>query len=126
MNIIGGEIRILDATDDGLNTGGADSGSHAMTISGGYIYVNASGDGVDSNGTWTMTGRHTAGVRSDQRRRRLAGCQRGYDLYRRHTAGAVQQGLMEYPESGCLVATNCNAASRRPRSALWIRTVRFL
>ena len=53
MNIIGGEIRILDATDDGLNTGGADSGSHAMTISGGYIYVNASGDGVDSNGTWT-------------------------------------------------------------------------
>ena len=32
MNISGGEIRILDATDDGLNTGGADSGSHAMTI----------------------------------------------------------------------------------------------
>ena len=56
MTISGGNVRILDASDDGLNTGGSDSGSHAVTISGGYIYVNASGDGVDSNSTWEMSG----------------------------------------------------------------------
>ncbi len=37
MTISGGNVRILDASDDGLNTGGSDSGSHAVTISGGYI-----------------------------------------------------------------------------------------
>lgn len=56
MTISGGNVRILDASDDGLNTGGSDSGSHAITITGGYIYVNASGDGVDSNSTWEMSG----------------------------------------------------------------------
>lgn len=56
MTISGGNVRILDASDDGLNTGGSDSGSYAMTITGGYIYVNASGDGVDSNSTWEMSG----------------------------------------------------------------------
>ena len=56
MTISGGNVRILDASDNGLNTGGSDSGSYAMTITGGYIYVNASGDGVDSNSTWEMSG----------------------------------------------------------------------
>lgn len=65
MTISGGEIRILNATDDGLNTGGADSGTHAMTISGGYIYINASGNGVDSNGTWAMTGGTYSGTLND-------------------------------------------------------------
>lgn len=111
MNISGGEIRILDATDDGLNTGGADSGSHAMTISGGYIYVNASGDGVDSNGTWTMTGGTLL----------VCGPTSGGDgsldangdmTYTGGTLLALSsKGMMEYPESGCLVATNCNAAA---------------
>lgn len=111
MNISGGEIRILDATDDGLNTGGADSGSHAMTISGGYIYVNASGDGVDSNGTWTMTGGTLL----------VCGPTSGGDgsldangdmTYTGGTLLALSsKGMMEYSESGCLVATNCNAAA---------------
>lgn len=85
MTISGGNVRILDASDDGLNTGGSDSGSHAVTISGGYIYVNASGDGVDSNSTWEMSGGTLLALSS--------------------------KGMMEYPESGCLIATNCNAAA---------------
>lgn len=85
MTISGGNVRILDASDDGLNTGGSDSGSYAMTITGGYIYVNASGDGVDSNSTWKMSGGTLLALSS--------------------------KGMMEYPESGCLIATNCNAAA---------------
>lgn len=85
MTISGGNVRILDASDDGLNTGGSDSGFHAITITGGYIYVNASGDGVDSNSTWEMSGGTLLALSS--------------------------KGMMEYPESGCLIATNCNAAA---------------
>lgn len=86
MTISGGNVRILDASDDGLNTGGSDSGSHAVTISGGYIYVNASGDGsLDADGNMTYTGGTLLALSS--------------------------KGMMEYPESGCLIATNCNAAA---------------
>ena len=75
--VAGGEIS-LTATDDGLNAaGGTDSsgmggwggdrfgtmggtGSNAsITISGGSLYVNASGDGLDSNGTLTISGGYT-------------------------------------------------------------------
>lgn len=111
MTISGGNVRILDASDDGLNTGGSDSGSHAMTITGGYIYVNASGDGVDSNGTWEMSGGTLL----------VCGPTSGGDgsldangnmTYTGGTLLALSsKGMMEYPESGCLIATNCNAAA---------------
>ena len=82
LNVIvaGGEIS-LTATDDGVNAaGGTDSsgmggrggdrfgamggmggtGSNSsITISGGSLYVNASGDGLDSNGTLTISGGDT-------------------------------------------------------------------
>ena len=87
LNVIvaGGEIS-LTATDDGLNAaggtdnsgmggrggdkfggmgamggpgmGGTGSGA-SITISGGSLYVNASGDGLDSNGTLTISGGYT-------------------------------------------------------------------
>lgn len=111
MTISGGNVRILDASDDGLNTGGSDSGSHAVTISGGYIYVNASGDGVDSNSTWEMSGGTLL----------VCGPTSGGDgsldangnmTYTGGTLLALSsKGMMEYPESGCLIATNCNAAA---------------
>ena len=68
--ISGGTISIV-ASDDGINAaGGKDSSSvggrqgmgsfsrstGAVTISGGYVFVNASGDGIDSNGTITVSG----------------------------------------------------------------------
>ncbi len=73
--ISGGDIALV-ASDDGLNAaGGADSsgfgggfggfggdkfsagaGDYQIVISGGYLRINASGDGIDSNGTLAITG----------------------------------------------------------------------
>lgn len=36
--------------------GGQSSGNNALTINGGYLYINAGGDGLDCNGSITMTG----------------------------------------------------------------------
>ena len=75
--VSGGEIT-LTATDDGINAaGGIDqsgmggnrpnerfggmggNSNGSITISGGKLYIKASGDGVDANGTLTITGGHT-------------------------------------------------------------------
>ncbi|WP_138751349.1 carbohydrate-binding domain-containing protein [Paenibacillus sinopodophylli] len=70
INLAGGETKIT-ASDDGVNVGGGNDGSsvdgragqntitdgtHLMTISGGTHYVNATGDGLDSNGSIVMSG----------------------------------------------------------------------
>jgi hypothetical protein len=52
--VSGGEITLV-ASDDGINAAG-DSGTPDITISGGSVQVNAQGDGVDSNGTLTISG----------------------------------------------------------------------
>ena len=73
VTISGGEIQLV-ASDDGVNAAGGNdqsgmstfSGGHggdkfssnssgSITISGGTLYVNAEGDGIDSNGSITMT-----------------------------------------------------------------------
>lgn len=70
ITINDGEIHVV-STDDGLNAAGGNDGSsingrpgqnnfnsssNAMiNINGGYVYVDASGDGVDSNGSIKMT-----------------------------------------------------------------------
>lgn len=64
INISGGTIR-LKSSDDGINAaGGVDnsggfypssSGNSGIQITGGYVVVNANGDGVDSNGTIHMS-----------------------------------------------------------------------
>lgn len=68
--ISGGNIDLI-ASDDGLNAAGGNDGSSMsgrpgmgsfsrtsgeIIISGGYLLVNASGDGIDSNGTVTVSG----------------------------------------------------------------------
>ncbi len=67
VTIAGGTNRVM-ATDDGINAaGGNDSdqspgdmfrstGDYRVCISGGYTYVNANGDGVDSNGDIEILG----------------------------------------------------------------------
>ena len=65
-----GNVHVV-STDDGFNAaGGNDSssmgnrpgmnpfsgGSGSLTINGGYVYVDASGDGLDANGTFEMSG----------------------------------------------------------------------
>ncbi|MBO5315591.1 MAG: carbohydrate-binding domain-containing protein [Clostridia bacterium] len=83
IDVKGGEFKIV-ASDDGLNaaggtdssgtTGGRDgmfgggkhgmgggmsSGNGSIVISGGNLYVKASGDGIDANGTLTISGGYT-------------------------------------------------------------------
>lgn len=70
INISNGNIKIV-SSDDGINIGGGNDSSsmnrpgenhvssdseYKLTISGGTIYVNASGDGLDSNGNIYMSG----------------------------------------------------------------------
>ena len=67
VTVTGGNIDIT-ASDDGINAAGLSSSSSTggrpgnsdsnslITISGGYILVNASGDGIDSNGNVAITG----------------------------------------------------------------------
>ncbi|WP_298483599.1 carbohydrate-binding domain-containing protein [uncultured Ruminococcus sp.] len=110
MTISGGNVRILNASDDGLNTGGTGE-SHAMTISGGYLYVCADGDGLDSNGTWDMTG-GTVIVCGPISGGDGSMDANGTATYSGGTLLALSsRGMMEYPESGCLVATNCSASA---------------
>lgn len=60
--IEGAEIVIEDgqisvtSSDDGINAASTTAGNYLLTINGGTIYVNAEGDGVDSNGDINMTG----------------------------------------------------------------------
>ncbi len=70
ISIGGGNISVV-ATDDGINAAGGNdssalggrpgmgafsSGTGTISISGGYILINSVGDGVDSNGTITVSG----------------------------------------------------------------------
>ncbi len=65
MLISGGELYVTSA-EDGLNAAGGDAGSTAMNpfaaghqtleIAGGRVQINASGDGIDSNGGLYFTG----------------------------------------------------------------------
>lgn len=78
LTISGGVIRIV-STDDGLNAaggtdasgmggrdgmmgGGMASSNGTIVISGGDLYINASGDGIDANGTLEISGGHTVVV----------------------------------------------------------------
>ena len=64
ITILDGKIHVK-ATDDGINISEADDNSDTTTeqakdpllsINGGYVYVDAAGDGLDSNGSISMTG----------------------------------------------------------------------
>ncbi|MEC2076321.1 carbohydrate-binding domain-containing protein [Metabacillus fastidiosus] len=64
ITIAEGDIHVK-ASDDGINIGGGNDGSgmdmqadaedSMLTISGGYVYVDSQGDGLDSNGSISMT-----------------------------------------------------------------------
>ena len=61
--LVSGGTVILYSSDDGFNASdGSDEGARgnavncSLEISGGYVYVNANGDGLDSNGKLTVSG----------------------------------------------------------------------
>lgn len=110
MNINGGNIRILDASDDGLNTGGTYGSDHTMNINGGTIYINSSSDGIDSNddvnfngGLLIVSGPVSGGdgsIDSDGTMSINGGT----------ILGLSSRGMMEYP-IGCMVTTSVNASA---------------
>ncbi|NLG10138.1 MAG: carbohydrate-binding domain-containing protein [Coriobacteriaceae bacterium] len=51
----GGEFHVV-SIDDGLNAASDYQTDLSLEISGGYLYVDAEGDGVDSNGTFAQSG----------------------------------------------------------------------
>lgn len=53
ININGGTTRVT-TSDDGVNV--ASTGTNLLNITGGYLYVNSSGDGLDANGSIKMSG----------------------------------------------------------------------
>lgn len=64
IDISGGKVCIT-ADDDGINASGGDEGDghdmfasdgSTLSITGGYVYINANGDGIDSNGDVYMSG----------------------------------------------------------------------
>lgn len=63
LTINGGDIRV-HASDDGINAGGtgggfgqsADKSQHEITVNGGYLWIDAEGDGIDSNGDLIING----------------------------------------------------------------------
>ncbi|MBR3256793.1 carbohydrate-binding domain-containing protein [Candidatus Saccharibacteria bacterium] len=68
VTISGGDIKVV-ASDDGVNAAGGNDGSspnmaryqasssnYKIEISGGNLYVNSQGDGLDSNGSLTVSG----------------------------------------------------------------------
>lgn len=68
IQILGGVINVV-SSDDGINAAGGNSASnwnfffptttnsnYSLLISGGYVHVNAEGDGLDANGTITVSG----------------------------------------------------------------------
>lgn len=110
MNIDGGNIRILDASDDGLNTGGNTGSDHTMNINGGTIYINSAADGTDSNGDTNFNGGLLI----------VSGPVSGGDgsidgdgtmtLNGGTILGLSSRGMMEYP-AGCMVTTSVNASA---------------
>lgn len=57
LTINSGDISVA-ASDDGMNAANSDLGNYnfSLTINGGKVYVNADGDGIDSNGSLTVNG----------------------------------------------------------------------
>lgn len=55
ITIDNGTIHVL-TTDDGINAAGGSGMTNVIRINGGYVVVNAAGDGIDANGSIVMTG----------------------------------------------------------------------
>lgn len=110
MTISGGTIRILAASDDGINTGGTGE-NHALTFTGGYTYVCADGDGIDSNASLEISG----GVVLVCGPTSGADGSIDFETTMTFTGGTLlalsSRGMMEYGETGLLVTTAASAAA---------------
>ncbi len=105
INLTGGSGRIT-ASDDGINAANSDLTNYdfALNISGGEWYVNAVGDGLDSNGTITISGGVTEVFGAANNGNGALDSERGI-TYNGGTILAVgMSGMAEVPSSGTYVA----------------------
>lgn len=116
-----GTVRLV-STDDGFNasdgSGGGmgfnRNGSGELNFDGGYVYVNAGGDGLDSNGNITMTAGTVivCGPTNDGNGPLDAGDNNNKITVTGGTLIAVgSTGMMDTPEANYLAATDLNAAA---------------
>lgn len=128
ITVNGGNVHLL-ASDDGFNASGGSTdsaqnsgfggrmmggGSGELYLSGGYVYVNAGGDGLDSNGNITMTGGTVivCGPTDNSNGPLDSGDNQNTITVTGGTLIAVgSTGMMEVPESNYLAATNLNASA---------------
>lgn len=94
--------------------GGFDTGSGEMDITGGYLYVNAEGDGLDSNGNITMTGGVVVicGPTTSSNGALDCGDNNNQITVTDGTLIAIGAiGMMETPESNYIASTSLNASA---------------
>ncbi len=94
--------------------GGFGTGSGEMDITGGYLYVNAEGDGLDSNGNITMTGGVVVicGPTTSNNGALDCGDNNNQITVTDGTLIAVGAiGMMETPESNYIASTSLNASA---------------
>jgi hypothetical protein len=111
LTVEDGNIRILDASDDGMNAGGMGSSDHIININGGTIYVNAEGDGIDSNGAVNFNGGilivsgpvsgNDGSLDGDGEMNMNGGI----------VLGLSSRGMLEYPSTGCMLTSSLNASA---------------
>lgn len=108
--VSGGTVRVLTASDDGINTGGTGN-SHAITFLGGYTYVCVVGDGIDSNATLDITVDTliVCGPTSD------ADGSLDFETTMTYTSGTLlalsSNGMMECADSGLLITTGASTSA---------------
>ncbi len=121
INVKDGTVRLY-AKDDGFNasdgSGGGmgfnRNGSGELHLSGGYVFVNADGDGLDSNGNITMTGGTVIVCGPTNNGNGALDCGDNQNTIS-VTGGTLiavgSTGMMEVPEANYLASTELNAAA---------------
>jgi len=105
VNLAGGTGRVI-ASDDGVNAANSDLTGYAfeLNITGGAWYIDAGGDGLDSNGTITVDGGVTEVYGAANSGNAALDSERGI-TYKSGTLLAVgMSGMAETPASGAYVA----------------------
>ncbi len=148
ITINDGNIRIV-ASDDGINVAGgtdgsgmnmgpgfggrpgggpgggpgqdsfAAAGSYSLTINGGYIYVDADGDGIDSNGSIEMTGGVAIVNGPTERMNGALDYISGFNMAGGFLVAAGSSGMAEAPsESSSQYSVLLNLSSAQPAGTL--------
>jgi hypothetical protein len=117
INAAGGSDTTSTSTDDkfGGQSQPASSTAYVITINGGYVYVNASGDGIDSNGSIVFAGGTTVVAGPTENNNAPLDSGDGTGCTITVTGGLLlavgSTGMLDLPESNDIYTTSLNASS---------------